>query len=162
METTNSLAFSDTISEKSYWIADLMKCMNSFFKERTYSKEVETYFMYIVCVGPEYEQFFKPTQPRYCKFRSRMKPKWQWREGEDNKDYIIKTFSIDIRIDYQSLVKSVNKLEVYTILAETFLDYLDKLVYPSSIRKSFDRDRFYIDMKEFFLSLGCKLDEELY
>ncbi len=35
------------------------------------------------------------------------------------------------------------------------MEFLENLKYPVAIRKSFDKERFNNDMREFFRSIGC-------
>lgn len=43
----------------------------------------------------------------------------------------------------------------YNIIARTTLEYVSTVPLPVKIRKSFNRELFVSDLREFFVSIGC-------
>ncbi len=160
MQITYNLIITDEVdNKKGNEIHGLVESLNCFFKDCSYSLMVEIFDIILICVSPEYDQFFQPKRPRYCKSKLVPKPKYLWEKDSDNMFHTVKTLFIEIKIDYQSFYQS-DKIEGYTIIGNTLLKYLKEMKYPVAIRKSFDKERFNKDMKEFFQSIGCKLDVE--
>lgn len=139
---TLSFEFEDIKWEE---LNELALLFSKHFEKRCYSKDVEMCEIYIICVSPGFDQFFIPKRPTYHKDKTYA-----------NGLHFIKTFLFDIKLDYQSFYQS-NKIEGYAIIGNTLLKYLEEMKYPIAIRKSFDKERFNKDVREFFQSLGCKL-----
>ena len=133
-----------------------------YFKRKRYSLDVTEYNIMIFCFEDKvYDNFLKVRSPKYYNDVTRKLPKGFPNYGKTVK--IDKVFEIEVRMDrknYESLLKVSNAIEGYTILGNTLLKYLKEMKYPVAIRKSFDKERFNKDMKEFFQSIGCKLDVE--
>lgn len=125
--------------------------MQEFFLDKSYSDDVEEYFIGLICVSPGFDEFFKPKRPKYyddkiLKARGLPGPK----------DIHIKhRFSCELKLDYAAFFSS-NKEEGYNIIAQSLLKFLEELKYPSAI-KTFDKNRFNEDMRNFFIQLGCSL-----
>ncbi len=157
MKIAYGLECSDLEGSKTSEIYELIGLMNEYFKGRSYSSAVETFNIWFLCDSPVYEQFSVPKRPRYVAEKSAPKPKYLWEDNSDNMYHTIKTLFIEIKVDHQSFSQS-DKIGGYTIIGNTLLRYLEEMKYPVALRKSFDRERFNRDMKEFFQSLGCRLN----
>ena len=48
-----------------------------------------------------------------------------------------------------------DKMGSYNIIARTTLEYVSTVPLPVKIRKSFNRELFVSDLREFFVSIGC-------
>ena len=143
--------------DKDREIEELESQMKHFFQNKVYSPDVMIYSIGIICVKPEYDQFSKPKRPRYYRNRDFKTPRGFPDDGTVLS--FVKYMYIDLKIDFSPFAYS-NKIEGYTIIGNTLLKYLKEMKYPVAIRKSFDKERFNKDMKEFFQSIGCKLDVE--
>ena len=58
-------------------------------------------------------------------------------------------------LDFESFYQS-NEKEGFNIIGNTLLKFLESLKYPQVI-KSFDKNRFNNDMKDFFVQIGCTI-----
>ena len=65
---------------------------------------------------------------------------------------------LKINIDLNAHCKEffeADKMGSYNIIARTTLEYVSTMPLPVKIRKTFDRELFVNDLREFFVSLGC-------
>lgn len=65
---------------------------------------------------------------------------------------------LQIDIDLNDVRKEffeTDKMGSYNIIARTTLEYVSTMPLPVKIRKTFDRDLFVNDLREFFVSIGC-------
>lgn len=123
--------------------------MQEFFLDKSYSDDVEEYFIGLICVSPGFDEFFKPKRPKYYDdkiFKARGLP------GPEN-IHLKDRFSCELKLDYVIFFPS-NKEEGYNIIAKSLLEFLEALKYPSAI-KTFDKKKFNEDMKNFFIQVGC-------
>lgn len=134
-------------------IEELEKQMREFFKEKIYSSDVENYHIGFIYVHPQFNDFNQPERPKYYAdkiFKVRGLPK--------PSVHFYKYFYLELMLDYTSFFSS-NKQEGLNIIANTLLTYLKELKYPLAIRKSFNKEKFNNDMKQFFIERGCTINE---
>lgn len=64
--------------------------------------------------------------------------------------------SIDIDMnDKRDALFNSDLIGGYNIVAQSTIDYIRNVNMPLKIRKTFDKQRFIEDLKEFFVSIGC-------
>ena len=131
-------------------ILSLEKKMNIFFKDRSYSDLVESYYIEFICVSPVFKPFNKPKKTKYYRDVIQNNP---FIQGEKNHFYKMIVISLDL--DFESFYRSDEK-EGYNVIGNTLLKFLDKLKYPQAIN-SFDKKRFNNDLKDFFIQIGSTI-----
>lgn len=129
-------------------ILSLEEKMNLYFKDRSYSDLVESYYIEFICVSPVFRPFNKPKKTKYYRDVIQNNP---FIQGEKN--HLYKMIVISLDIDFVSFYRSDEK-EGYNIIAKSLLEFLEALKYPSAI-KTFDKKKFNEDMKNFFMQVGC-------
>ena len=128
-------------------ILSLEEKMNLYFKDRSYSDLVESYYIEFICVSPVFRSFNKPKKTKYYRDVILNNPFIQ-----DDKNHLYKMLVISLDIDFESFYRSDEK-EGYNIIAKSLLEFLEALKYPSAI-KTFDKKKFNEDMKNFFIQIG--------
>ncbi|TGX80587.1 hypothetical protein E5358_12510 [Palleniella muris] len=131
-------------------ISEIEKLMKDFFADKTYSEKVDTYSISLVCVifDPEFDRI---SRPYYISDKVLNPPK-----GLEllSPVRVVKEFCCEILLEFTAFAYT-SKEEGYNIIAHTVMEFLENLKYPVAIRKSFDKERFNNDMREFFRSIGC-------
>lgn len=123
--------------------------MEEFFLNKSYSGNVNEYFIGLICVSSGFDEFFKPKRPKYYNdkiLKARGLP------GPED-IHLKNRFSCELKLDYATFFPS-NKEEGYNIIAKSLLEFLEAIKYPSAI-KTFDKKKFNEDMKNFFMQVGC-------
>lgn len=123
--------------------------MEEFFLNKSYSDNVNEFFIGLICVSPGFDEFFKPKRPKYYNdkiLKARGLP------GPED-IHLKNRFSCELKLDYATFFPS-NKEEGYNIIAKSILEFLEALKYPSAI-KTFEKKKFNEDMKNFFMQVGC-------
>lgn len=143
-----SIEFDNTNKFKE--ILSLEEKMNLYFKDRFYSDLVESYYIEFICVSPLFKPFNKPKKTKYYKDVIQNN---SFIQGE--KIHFYKMLLISMDLDFESFYRS-DQIEGYNIIANTLLKFLDKLKYPQAIN-SFDEKKFNNDLKDFFIQIGCTL-----
>ncbi|TGX80589.1 hypothetical protein E5358_12520 [Palleniella muris] len=130
-------------------IEEIGKLMLEYFKDKSYSEDVEIYEIDLTCIGDEWDKKMV-ARPKYYRDKTITPPK-----GMEYFDSIriVRKYICGIALDKSFAYTS--KEEGYNIIAHTVMDFLEQLKYPIAIRKSFDKERFNNDMREFFRSIGC-------
>lgn len=131
-------------------ILSLEEKMNVFFKDRFYSDSVESYYIEFICVSPAFRPFNKPKRTKYYSDVTLNNP---FIQGEKN--HFCKILAVSMDLDFESFYQS-NEKEGFNIIGNTLLKFLESLKYPQVI-KSFDKNRFNNDMKDFFVQIGCTI-----
>ena len=116
-------------------------------KGARYSKDVTTIQMVFFCGW-----FFK----------ARLRPKYiegkvvKNRRDRDLDMYISRELQIDIDLNaHCKEFFEADKMGSYNIIARTTLEYVSTVPLPVKIRKTFNRELFVSDLREFFVSIGC-------
>ncbi|MCM1079021.1 MAG: hypothetical protein NC344_04770 [Bacteroidales bacterium] len=120
-----------------------------FFKEKEYSEHVKTYIIDFTCICHDLDKNMV-RRPKYYSDKTINPPR-----GLEMCDpvRIVQEFECGVALDKSFAY--TNKQEGYNFIAHAVLDYLENLKYPIAIRKSFDKERFNNDMREFFRGIGC-------
>lgn len=131
---------SEDLSNRSQIIIDFSNELEKFFETKSYGSSIETFLIGLICVRPEFEQFFKPKKPKYIE------------EGTETHDgisvKIMKSFSYDLKLDYK-LFKETEEKEICKFIVESIVDSLTELTLPKKVR-DFDKELFELDLKSYF------------
>ncbi|MCM1347596.1 MAG: hypothetical protein NC206_11000 [Bacteroides sp.] len=118
--------------------------MSFFFEDRTYSDDVEIYDIGLKC-HPEdklYVQYLhRPIYRRDKTVKDLFFP--------DKTIHYYKDLEIEIEVNF-NLFRHKPMIEHLMVVRDSILDYLQTMRYPVVLRKSFDRERFNNDMRQFF------------
>lgn len=127
---------------KSNLIVKLSDVMDIFFKTKDYGKDVKSYTIGIVCVAPEFEQFFKGKKPKYTKGKKVINPDGISFTLEDSFEYSIK-------IDFETF-KNGTEEECQRLLAKEILQSLKVLDEMKGKIKDFNAEKFKADLEKYF------------
>ena len=131
---------SEDLSNRSQIVVGLSNELEKFFETRNYGSSIETFLIGLICVRPEFEQFFKPKKPKYIE------------EGTESHDgisvKIIKLFSYDLKLDYK-LFKETEEKEICKFIAKSIIDSLTELALPKKVQ-DFDKELFELDLMSYF------------
>jgi hypothetical protein len=127
---------SDIIKEFSDQLAD-------FLKPKQYGKDLETLYIGIICVSPEFDFFFKVRKPKYSKRRTII---------QDGRPYeLINNLIYDIKLDYQHVINADRK-ELINIFCKQVVESLECLELVKI--KDFNTIQFKSDIVDFLNSLS--------
>jgi hypothetical protein len=128
-----AIILTNEVENKTDIIQSLSDELKISFASKQYGQDIKSYTIGIVCVSPQFEQFFKEKRPKYTKGKKVINPDGIPFTLEDSFEY-------DIKIDFESF-KNANEEEVKRILAEEILASLvafEKM--KSKIKNSFKED----------------------
>ena len=114
---------------------------NVLFKDKFYGRDLLEIHVGIICVAPEYDNFFKVGRYKYQKERKEY--------IKDSVEYVIeKTFEYNIKLDYY-IYKSLEGEKFKETLISEILNSFQILKTPAIIKKieDFDRDLFLTDLE---------------
>lgn len=114
---------------------------NILFKDKFYGHGLLEIHVGIICVAPEYDNFFKVGRSKYQKERKEY--------IKYNVKYVIeKTFEYNIKLDY-SIYKSLEGDKFKETLISEILNSFQILKTPTIMKKieDFDRDLFLTDLE---------------
>jgi hypothetical protein len=133
------------IRNKTHSINSLSNDLEAYFKNKTYGSDIKSYTIGVVCVSPQFDQFYKKAiKPKYTKGVKVINPDGIPFTLEDSFEYRIK-------IDYESF-KSADEEKAKELLAREILASLSVFEKMKSKIKDFDRDSFKADLEEYFKS----------
>jgi hypothetical protein len=133
------------ISNKAHYIQSLSNDLEAYFKNRTYGIDIKSYTIGIVCVSPQFDQFYKKDiKPKYTRGIKVINPDGIPFTLEDSFEYRIK-------IDYESF-KSADEEEAKKILTKKILASLVVFEQMRKKIKDFDMNGFKADLEEYFKS----------
>ncbi|WP_418893596.1 hypothetical protein [Limibacterium fermenti] len=121
-------------------IEELEIKLQSSLEKNDYGHSVVDYLIGIICVHPNFDPFFKPKRPSYVENKNIKL------EGFDVNIY--KTFSLDIKLNFEDFFKS-DKENGLKMVANEIITTIRDLKYPAKI-KDFDREQFFHDLNCFF------------
>jgi hypothetical protein len=131
------------ISKKAYFIQSLSDDLEVEFKSKIYGKDVKSFTIGILCVSPQFEQFYrKEVKPKYTKGTKVINPDGMHFTLEDSFEYRIK-------IDYENF-KNAEQQEAKKVLAREILRSLVVFDTMRSKIKDFDLESFKIDLVDYF------------
>ena len=143
-----SIEFDNTNKFKE--ILSLEEKMNLYFKDRFYSDLVESYYIEFICISPLFRPFNKPQKTKYY---NDVILNNSFIQGEKNHFYKMLLISMDV--DFESFYRS-DQIKGYNIKDNTLSKLLNKLKYSQAIN-SFDEKKFNNYLKDFFIQIGCTL-----
>jgi len=130
------------IDKKWIYIDSLSEELKTYFKNKQYGNDIKSYTIGIVCVSPQFDQFYKKEiRPKYTKGIKVINPDGIPFTLEDSFEYRIK-------IDYESF-KSADEEEAKKILAKEILASLVVFEQMRKKIKDFDMDSFKADLEEY-------------
>jgi uncharacterized membrane protein YvbJ len=133
------------IDKKWIYIDSLSEELKTYFKNKQYGNDIKSYTIGIVCVSPQFDQFYKKEiRPKYTKGIKVINPYGIPFTLEDNFEYRIK-------IDFESF-KSADEEEAKKILAKEILASLVVFEQMRKKIKDFDMNVFKADLVEYFKS----------
>jgi hypothetical protein len=133
--------YSDLDQEQTSLIVNFSDQLKDYFKNKYYGDDVKAYTIGVVCVSPQYEQFFQVKKPRYTKGKKETIQHGIPFTLEDNFEYSIK-------IDFESF-KNADNERAKKILAKEILASLTILDQMKSKIKDFDSTKFKGDLMEY-------------
>jgi len=131
---------------KSDLIYQLSIGLKSFFKERMYGNDIKMYTIGIVCVAPQFDQFFTTKKPKYIKGKKTIHPEGMPFTVEDSLEY-------DVKLDFETF-KNGTEEENKRLLAKEILSSLSVLDTMKSKIKDFDAEKFKADLENYFKEKG--------
>lgn len=128
--------------DKSSVIIQFSDALENFFKNKNYGDSVKMYTVGIVCMSPQFLQFFKSRKPNYTKGKKSFAPDGILVEIEDALEY-------DINIDFETF-KNGTEAECRKLLAKEVLQSLKVLDDMKGKIKDFNTEQFKADLENFF------------
>jgi len=133
------------IRNKAFSIQSLSDDLEAYFKNRTYGSDIKSYTIGVVCVSPQFDQFYKKEiKPKYTKGIKVINPDGIPFTLEDSFEYRIK-------IDFESF-KNADEEEARKLLAKEILESLVVFEKVKSKIKDFDMNSFKADLEGYFKS----------
>ncbi len=127
---------------KSPEVTELIFKIRDYFKNKSYGDDICSYLIGVICVHPNYDQFFKVGRPKYVEDRTVVYEKIL------GPTHIYKTFSFDIKLNFEEFISS-NTEDGLKMIAGSIMETVRTLKYPKKI-KDFDKEKFYEDLRLFF------------
>ncbi|MBX3241937.1 MAG: hypothetical protein KIT80_13195 [Chitinophagaceae bacterium] len=149
MELSLAQYISEDITSKSVLITTFSNDMKFFFAGKDYGPGLKEINIGIICVRPEFAQFFQPGKPKYTKEKEVRK--------RDITIEVEKTLEYRIVIDYDSFKKANNE-EANKLLAKGIVSSLGKIDKVDI--EEFDKTQFKIDLAQYFRTKDLLNDEE--
>jgi hypothetical protein len=116
--------------------------LKKFLVKKDYGSSIKTIVIGIKCVSPQFEQFFKPSKPKYNKSRKEIKT-------QETTIVIENNFSYDIVLDFNS-INNATQLEVNKIVAKKIIESLFVFDNFKSKIKDFNVEKFKSDLEDYF------------
>ncbi len=121
---------------------ELVVKLEAYFNAKSYGDDICSYLIGVVCVHPNYDQFFKIGRPKYVEDRTVVYEKIL------GPTHIYKSFSFNIKLDFEEFISS-NTEDGLKMIAGSIMETVRTLKYPKKI-KDFDKEKFYEDLRLFF------------
>lgn len=123
-------------------IVNLSSEMENHFKHKDYGSGIMMYTIGVLCVSPQFDQFFPLGKPKYVKGKKNVKLHGVSLSIEN-------AFSCEIKLDFEKLHNG-SEFEVRKILAFAIVKSLSVLDGFKTKISDFDFDRFKDDMVQYF------------
>lgn len=136
------LTLTSNLDKKSNWIHKLSDELKSFFQNKNYGNDVESFIIGVICVAPQFDQFFKQNKPAYRKKRIEKIIHGIPISIENYLEY-------DIKIDFNTFINA-EEIEFRTLLAKEIMTSLNIVEGMKSKIKDFNLERFKIDLEDYF------------
>ncbi|NQX41290.1 hypothetical protein SAMN05421820_107169 [Pedobacter steynii] len=137
-----AITITHKVEGKSKIIQSLSEDLKRHFHNRQYGADIKAYTIGIVCVSPQFEQFFKPKKPRYTKGVKVVNFDGIPITLEDSFEYLI-------RIDFDEF-KNADEEMSKKILGREILASLTIFEKMKSKIKDFDISSFKADLEDYF------------
>ena len=121
---------------------ELVVKLEAYFNAKSYGDDICSYLIGVVCVHPNYDQFFKIGRPKYVEDRTVVYEKIL------GPTHIYKSFSFNIKLNFEEFFSS-NTEDGLKMIAGSIMEMVRTLKYPKKI-KDFDKEKFYEDLRLFF------------
>lgn len=106
-------------------------------KERFHSDMVEDWSMSMICVSKETRGDIKPTRVKYYADRILTN-----NASVTPKVHLYKLLDMNFYVDYDKYVNTSSCEERMRVLAQEFVHFIEAMIYPVVLRKTFDRKAF--------------------
>lgn len=130
--------------EKNKQIIEFSNSLKEYFFNISYGEEINHFLIGIICVKPEFEQFFKVRKLRY-----QAVSKVKLLDGNILEQRGVCTY--DIKLNFAKVVSAKDE-ESKKILAQEILKSLSNLEALPKKVKDFDKERFKEDMEQYLKS----------
>lgn len=130
------------VKSKSTIINSMSSELGLYFKDRNYGNDIKSYVIGILCVSPQFEDFYKEKKPKYIKGKKVINPDGIPVTLEDSFEYSIK-------LDFETF-KNATEIESERIVAHNILESLSILNTMKKRIKDFDWDQFRKDLENYF------------
>ena len=118
--------------------------VRDFFENRTYSADMETLYICLFCMSPQFEPFFQPRKPKY----TLVKKEYTYKGVFLTKGP--KTYEYELRLDYQKYSSGEN---IMYKLANDIIESVDHIAKSKKIKK-LDLEGMKKDLADLFHSIG--------
>ena len=130
------------LSQKIHIVTTISQELEDFFHSKSYGLDLESIFIGVVCISPQFETFFKSRKPKFTRDRKVV-------ESEGFKYEIKKCLEYDINVDFDTF-KNSDESECRRLLANEILKSLRVLDKMKVKIKDFDAEKFKIDLENYF------------
>lgn len=120
--------------------------IKGFLKNKNYGNDIKAYTIGVVCVAPQFEQFFKDKKPKYTKGKKSIIQEGFPFTLEDSFEY-------DIKLDFETF-KNGTEEECRKLLAREIMNSLTVLDDMKKKIKDFDSEKFKADLEDYFKKKG--------
>ena len=136
----------DISQEKANLIVNFSNNIKRKFNDKNYGSDVKSYTIGVVCITPQFEQFFKVKRPKYTKGKKIINPDGIPFILEDSLEY-------DVKLDFDTF-NNASELEAKKILAKEILQSLKVLDDMKKKINDFDIIKFKTDLEDYFRNEG--------
>lgn len=145
MEFALAIYISIEIDKKSSVIQKISDDLGNYFKTKDYGDSIKSLIIGIVCVSPNFKQFFKPRKPKYTKDK-----KVLISQATNEKFEIEKCFEYDVEIDFESF-RNISDNEAKKIIEKEIIKSLKVFEEMKLKIKDFNTAKFEEDLEHFFM-----------
>ena len=133
--------YSNFSTEQSSLITNLSDLINDFLVDKSYGNDIKEIYVGIICVKPEFDQFFKTRKIKYHKGVKSFKSKI-------DKELIVTEdcLEYDLKFDYLEIGKLHGK-DLIDVIYNSLIESVSELKKLKTI-KHFDFDSFGLDIKK--------------
>lgn len=130
------------VTRHSLIINSLTSYIIEFLSSKNYGDEIAELTVGLICISPQFEQFFKPRSPKYLKgHKSYVK--------EDVQYDSYNSFEYEVRLDFEAF-KNASEQEAKRMIAKGILSSFD--VFKKF--KKFDSNQFKSDLENLLRTKG--------
>ncbi|MEO8237471.1 MAG: hypothetical protein ABI576_05130 [Flavobacterium sp.] len=130
------------IRKKTRFLVDFSNDMERYFLKKKYGNDLMEIVIGVICVSPNFEQFFKTKKPKYTKDKIHI-------ESEGFEYDIEKCLEYSIKLDFETF-KNSSEDEAKKYLSKEILKSLVTIETMKSKFKDFDLFLFKTDLENYF------------